>query len=195
MTHVRARDPHANLFLVLRHISEYYPGEVIAYMWLKMSDEQNTKPLYIFDLDGTLALIHHRREMLLDKSNPRRWQQFYAACVKDAPNPSVISTLWTLYNGGAEIWIWSGRSDEVYIETGQWLLRFIQRDGVNPISAFRMRKEHDYQPDNKLKERWLLGLSSIDRARLVATFDDRNRIVDMYRSHGITCYQVAPGDF
>ena len=34
-----------------------------------------------------------------------------------------------------------------------------------------------------------------DRARLVAVFEDRKRVVDMWRENGVTCYQVAPGDF
>jgi hypothetical protein len=35
----------------------------------------------------------------------------------------------------------------------------------------------------------------IDRERLVGAFDDRQRVVDMWRRNGITCFQVAPGDF
>lgn len=34
-----------------------------------------------------------------------------------------------------------------------------------------------------------------DRARLVAVFDDRSSVVTMWREHGVTCFQVAPGDF
>lgn len=35
----------------------------------------------------------------------------------------------------------------------------------------------------------------VDRDRLVAVFDDRARVVRMWRKAGITCFQVAPGDF
>ena len=31
--------------------------------------------------------------------------------------------------------------------------------------------------------------------RIVATFDDRNRVVAMWRDAGIPCFQVAPGEF
>jgi hypothetical protein len=34
-----------------------------------------------------------------------------------------------------------------------------------------------------------------DRQRLVAAFDDRDRVVQMWRAAGVTCFQVAPGEF
>jgi phosphoserine phosphatase len=73
------------------------------------------KPLYIFDLDGTLALIEHRRHLV--EGERKDWPAFFAACVDDAPNPPVIRTLQALRTAGAEIWIWSGRSDEVKAQT------------------------------------------------------------------------------
>ena len=41
------------------------------------------KPLYIFDLDGTIALIEHRRQLIADKENKSRWKSFYQLCDKD----------------------------------------------------------------------------------------------------------------
>ena len=81
------------------------------------------KPLYIFDLDGTLALTEHRQHILDNKDDPQRWQRFFAACVNDQPNEPVIRTLNTLRAAGAECWIWSGRSDEVKAQTVEWLQR------------------------------------------------------------------------
>ena len=40
------------------------------------------KPLYIFDLDGTLADISHRRHLV--ESAPKRWREFYAASAPGA---------------------------------------------------------------------------------------------------------------
>ena len=59
-----------------------------------------TTPLYIFDLDGTIALIDHRRPLLESKSSDR-WQKFFAACVDDEPNKPVIDTLLGLRRAGA----------------------------------------------------------------------------------------------
>lgn len=151
------------------------------------------KPLYIFDLDGTLALTDHRQHILDDKDNPHRWQQFFAACVYDKPNWPVIRTMQKLLNH-ADIWIWSGRSNEVHQETVNWLkYTALMPDGVENILT--MREARDYTPDDELKAAWLDAITFVDRQRLVAVFDDRDKVVAMWRSKGIACFQVAKGDF
>lgn len=70
------------------------------------------KPLYIFDLDGTLANIDHRRHIIEEPGkDDDKWRRFYAACVDDLPNEPVIKILASLSNDPADIWIYSGRSD------------------------------------------------------------------------------------
>lgn len=54
---------------------------------------QRAKPLYIFDLDGTLADCQHRVPILAEKDDPNRWRRFYAACVDDTPIMPVIGVL------------------------------------------------------------------------------------------------------
>lgn len=91
------------------------------------------KPLYIFDLDGTLANIDHRRHFVEDKKN-KRWDEFYRACVDDLPNNAIITILNTFiiaeqncsyclvkYPPISDIIIFSGRSDIVKHETIKWL--------------------------------------------------------------------------
>lgn len=178
-----------------------------------LGDARNDRPLYIFDLDGTLALIHHRRHFvekpslnLFDEATRRndlgakwkpRWKEFHAACVDDKPNTPVITILEALTEGpenpyleAAEIWIFSGRSDEVRKETEDWLAKH-----VIPVGRLVMRTKGDFTPDDVLKRLWYEEMSDEDKARLVAVFDDRDRIVKMWRELGITCLQVAPGDF
>ena len=58
-----------------------------------------------------------------------------------------------------------------------------------------MRTDGDYTPDDELKEFWLNKLNGGGFSRLVAVFDDRNKVVAMWRRHGVRCFQVAPGDF
>ncbi len=160
------------------------------------------KPLYIFDLDGTLALIDHRRHFV--EGEKKDWPAFFAACVDDRPNAPVIRTLQALRKSGAEVWIWSGRSEEVKTQTVEWL----QRHGCFgfptdvlwawPFGAperFRMRKAGDYTPDEQLKFGWLADLEPPERSRLTAVFDDRDKVVAMWRANGVPCFQVAPGEF
>jgi len=154
------------------------------------------KPLYIFDLDGTLALIDHRKGILDCKDDPNRWRRFYAACDKDWPNEPVIKTMEALRHSGADVWIFSGRSDEVKDKTIAWLTEhtsFLRCDLEG--GALTMRRLGDHTPDDVLKREWLDGMLVDDRQRLVAAFDDRDRVVKMWRDAEVTCYQVAPGEF
>lgn len=156
------------------------------------------KPLYIFDLDGTLALIDHRRHFVERERGKQDWKAFYAACDKDEPNDPVIKTLKALRKS-SEVWVWSGRSDEVKDKTVQWLNKHgIFHPFWNPLKApsqLMMRRENDFTPDDQLKSGWLADLEPPERNRLTAVFDDRQKVVDMYRRSGVSCFQVAPGEF
>lgn len=153
------------------------------------------KPLYIFDLDGTLALIEHRVHML-QGSDPDRWRHFYAACDRDQPNAPVLATFDRIRRSGAEVWIFSGRTEDVREKTIDWLLQhtgMTRSELEGPL--LNMREAGDTTPDDVLKEQWLDSMLIDDRRRLVAAFDDRDRVVAMWRRRGVACFQVAPGGF
>ena len=161
------------------------------------------RPLYIFDLDGTLALTDHRQHILDNKDDPHRWAKFFAACVDDQPNEPVIRTLKALRKSGAECWIWSGRSEDVRPQTEEWLYRhgclrstmFLHWQPFDPPESFLMRPSGDYTPDDDLKFGWLANLEPPERNRVTAIFDDREKVVAMWRKAGVPCFQVAPGKF
>lgn len=141
----------------------------------------------IFDLDGTLARIDHRRHLV--ECEPKRWREFYAACTGDTVNTPVARTWDAMQAYGYEMWIVSGRSDEVKEQTETWL----RKNGIQP-RVLLMREARDHQPDVKLKRSWLRD-GTIPRERVVCVFDDRASVVAMWREEGITCFQVADGDF
>ena len=138
----------------------------------------------VFDLDGTLALTEHRANFLADPGR-RDWRGFYAACDKDGPNPPIIATLLALAAAGHDIEIWSGRSDEVEDKTTAWL----EAQGLGHI-PIRTRAAGDRRPDTTLKAEWL-----DEGRRPDLVFEDRASVVALWRSRGIVCCQVAPGDF
>lgn len=147
----------------------------------------------IFDLDGTLALIEHRRHFV-EGPGPKNWPAFFKACAGDLPNEPVVKIFLAMWRAHpAEIEIWSGRSDEVRVETELWLDDHVGLlYGKRP--SLRMRTAGDHTPDHVLKERWLdetLALGHI----VEMVFDDRNRLVEMWRRRGIACLQVADGNF
>jgi phosphoglycolate phosphatase-like HAD superfamily hydrolase len=155
------------------------------------------RPLYIFDLDGTLANAEHRLHHI--QGEQKDWRAFFAACGEDEPIQQTIATFRALRDGGAECWIWTGRSDEVEAQTVQWLRKHGVLDLIDRISGaperLTMRKAGDHTPDHKLKFGWLADLEPPERRRLTAVFEDRDAVVRMWRDAGVTCFQVAPGAF
>jgi hypothetical protein len=55
-------------------------------------------------------------------------------------------------------------------------------------------KDWMFKPDDQLKQNWLDDLFP-DKSNIVCVFDDRDKVVNMWRKNDITCMQVAPGDF
>jgi hypothetical protein len=155
------------------------------------------KPLYIFDLDGTLALIGHRRHFVECPREQQDWAGFYAACDQDEQNEPIIELANSLLDENAnEIWIFSGRSDEVREKTVDWLSSYLtltRQELRGPI--LQMRADGDFTPDDVLKKQWLDEMLPEDRERLVCVSDDRDRVVKMWRDNGVTCLQVAAGEF
>lgn len=144
--------------------------------------------VYIFDLDGTLANIEHRLHHI--KGEKKDWDAFFAACVKDEPIRQTIDVLNALAIADGWIIISSGRSDIVRKETLDWL----RVNGVD-YDHLIMRKHGDHRPDEVIKEEWLTQNFFGPRENIVAVFDDRKRVVDMWRRNGLVCYQVAEGEF
>lgn len=151
------------------------------------------RPLYIFDLDGTLALIEHRLPVLAEPGDPEeKWARFFSLCVYDDPNISVLHTLDRLLYAGVEVWVWTGRSEEVRQQTVDWLNMHLQHCHCFDFdNCLFMRPVGDHRPDAALKAQWLTEMSGENRARLVAAFEDRAAPVRMFRDNGVPCFQVA----
>ena len=148
------------------------------------------KPLVIFDLDGTLSDAAHRRHLV--EGEKRYFDKFYDECYKDGPMLATFAVARGLHATGHELWVFSGRTDRVAVLTATW---FIKHEIAHLFSRMQFRPEGDYTPDDQLKLQWFEQMSRDDRHRLVLTFDDRDRMVKMWRSLGVTCFQVAAGDF
>ena len=146
--------------------------------------------IVIFDLDGTLALIDKRRALANKDNGKMDWGIFQDPDMidLDLPNQPVIDMAQMLHSQGFQIWILSGRSDVTADVTFNWL-----EDNAVPFHNIKMRpQKHLYMADNDFKQ---LVLDDIGVDNVAMVFDDRNQVVDMWRSNGLTCFQVADGDF
>ena len=141
---------------------------------------------FVFDLDGTIANCQHR----VHHAQARRWKAFFAACTDDTLIPHVKEVMDALAAAGHRIEIWSGRSDEVRAQTETWL----ETNGISPRYLTRMRRQGDTRRDDIVK-REMLRAAERAGGRPDVIFDDRDRVVAMWREEGIPCFQVAPGDF
>ena len=146
---------------------------------------ENSKDVLIFDLDGTLALCDHRRHFVEGKD--KDWNAFYEACDEDLPNKHLISILKS-FESKYQIAILSGRSSQVREKTERWL----KEHEIFP-DILLMRSADDYTPDDVLKKSWLDQY--FNKEKVVAVFDDRKKVVDMWRREGLLCLQVAEGNF
>ena len=57
-----------------------------------------------------------------------------------------------------------------------------------------MRKKGDYRHDEIIKEE-IYHTDIEPNYNVIAVFDDRNRVCDMWRNLGLLCNQVYYGDF
>ena len=62
------------------------------------------------------------------------------------------------------------------------------------FDALYMRSDKDFRPDDEVKSQMLDKMIE-DGFNPTMAFDDRQRVVDMWRDRGLTVAQVAPGDF
>ena len=146
--------------------------------------------IVIFDLDGTLALIDDRRDLATKDNGKFDWDVFFNPdnISLDLPNQPVIDMANLLHKQGFRIFILSGRSDVTHQVTVDWL----NDNGVWWDHLVMRPQNQLYLPDNDLKQGWL---DSIGKDNVAMVFDDRNQVVDMWRQNGLTCFQVADGNF
>ena len=160
----------------------------------------------IFDLDGTLADITHRLHYI-SGGDRKDWDGFFDACDDDKPILPIIRLLKVLSSTGHHVHIWSGRSEKVRHKTIAWLRGqgiFLNSPGkvwtgtsldmTGTVEELRLRPEGDYRSDDILKREWLDEAKEQGKGP-VLVFEDRGRVVDMWREQGIFCCQVAPGTF
>ena len=168
------------------------------------------KNTIIFDLDGTLADINERKQKAQWESNDKAmdWDVFFDPknIMLDKPKYEVIKCLQMFRDQGYKIVIFSGRNDRSFHTTKEWLadhnifydLLVLRPDKFKdeswPVAdgnpaTFNMR----FMPDEILKKEMLDTFVNIDE--VICVFDDRKKVVDMWRDLGLTCFEVEEAHF
>ena len=131
----------------------------------------------IVDIDGTVA----------EKTDRHIFD--YKKVLTDSPKPEVIEVVNSLWKSGYKIIFLSGRPDSCFDDTYEWL-----RLNCPPFVKLLMRKTGDNRKDAEIKKE--IYFNQIQpNFDVLCVIDDRQQVVDMWREIGLTCLQVAPGDF
>jgi FMN phosphatase YigB (HAD superfamily) len=150
----------------------------------------------VFDIDGTLADCSHRLHYVDDTrrkgppsnpaKGPKNWEAFFAAIPNDEPIKGMVSVAISCAVR-QDIGFVTGRPERTREATVEWL----KWAGVHPLGYFPellMRKDRDYRPDVEVKAGLIARLDNVD-----LIFEDRPRVVRMYRNLGYNVAQVGDG--
>ncbi len=135
----------------------------------------------ICDVDGTVAL------------RGDRGPYDYSTVHLDLPNKPIIEVVHRLVGDHREIIFVSGREDSWYDQTCAWLQKHLGICFSEAVTLY-MRKTGDNRKDAIVK-REIYETHIKDKYQVDYVLDDRNQVVEMWRSLGLTCLQVADGDF
>jgi phosphoglycolate phosphatase-like HAD superfamily hydrolase len=152
----------------------------------KLDPETNSQAV-IIDLDGTLSdtseRIHHLRGERKD------WKAFFEGIPDDRVNRAVAALYHMALQSGYTVLLVSGRPEDYRVQSEEWLAR----NGFDGYFALFLRGFADMRPDTEVKanlyERYVRP-----HFEVVFTVDDRPGVVEMWRSKGLVCFQVAASE-
>lgn len=156
-----------------------------------LEPDTSLPPCVIFDLDGTCAIHKGRGAFEYDKVGT------------DLFDPRMQRIVQNYIDQGIQVFFFSGREDvnDCRQDTINWLNKHITSevakglDGKKyPTYELVMRKYNDHRPDDIVKKELYEAVIK-DEWDVMAVYDDRDKVVKMWRELGILCCQVYYGDF
>lgn len=172
-----------------RFFRDYFPNQLKAYY----TDDRLKEPFYpyndekedciIVDLDGTVCLHNGRSPYDLTRIS------------EDIPNYPLVRFLQELICNKHIIFL-SGRegTDQCRQDTINWLTKNICSSDFGYKWELLMRDKNNFEPDEIIKER-IFHKEIEPKYSVLAIFDDRDKVVKMWRSLGLLCNQVYWGNF
>lgn len=144
---------------------------------LRKAYNETLPPALIVDIDGTLAKMTDR--------SPYEWERVH----EDEVHQHIADLVNTYAKKNIEILIVSGRDGSSQELTKQWLSKHhIHWD------KFFIRPAKNREKDTVIKKR-IYEESIKGKYDIQFVLDDRQQVVDMWRSLGLLCLQVAEGNF
>ncbi len=143
-----------------------------------LEKEVSKKDCYVFDIDGTLTVAQENTRIAYD----------WSRVGEDKPNENVFRILNDIPEN-YDILIVSGRDDVCMPDTLEWLKKHTSKD-----IRLHMRKNKDSRKDSIVKKE-IYEEHIKPYYNVVAVYDDRQQVVDMWRNQGICTLQVEENLF
>lgn len=177
----KLRDNSVGEKVIKEFFRKYFPEKLTPFF----DDRFILKPdvaasqVVLCDIDGTIALRRGRSPY--DQSK----------VLEDAFDPRMNFLLSSLSEKFQIIFL-SGRQDtkQCRDDTEKWLKDNL---GLSEVTLI-MRSEGDFRPDDVVKKE-LYQKYIKDKYNVVCVFDDRDKVVRMWRNLGLLCCQVYYGNF
>lgn len=145
-----------------------------------MEQDESLPHAIICDLDGTIAL----------KGNRSAYDETKVS--EDTLNVPIADLVKSLFPNFKIIFL-SARTDSCKEDTIEWLKKYgLLFDNNN--FQLHMRKTGDNRKDRIVKQE-IFDAHIKGKYYIKYVLDDRNQVVDLWRSMGLTCLQVADGNF
>lgn len=186
-----------------RQRPNYVGEEVIKRMYRQYIESPSPK-LVEYNLDLPTCIIVDVDGTISNNTGVRGWYEgdkVYLDAVKYSVTGMIEAFLHScnISHSPVEMFIFSGREDIGICkeETKRWLEDKVFTKCPNMKLAFSnlvLRSNGDHRQDAIIKKEMFDELIK-DKFNVAAVFDDRNQVVDMWRSLGLQVFQVAEGNF
>jgi hypothetical protein len=145
--------------------------------------------LVVFDIDGTLANCEHRLHHV--RSKPKNWKAFDAGIPNDTVIPQVAAMYWFLVGSGIhDVVLATGRNERSRKATEDWMYA----NGFDGFQKLYMRSKDDFRTDDIVKRELLDDIVADFGKKPDMVFEDRPRVVKMWRDNGIFVFDVKQNE-
>ena len=153
------------------------------------------KKIVVVDIDGTVTKVGDRQKLMQVK--PKHYREFYERCDEDRRNTNVCELVENLYDSDFyKIVFCTGRPEYVREKTEEWIKDnlFLLPSDCDIIMRESNDKRHDTITKPEKLGEYLIN-NHLDYSSIAFILEDRDSMVKKWRELGLTCLQVAYGDF
>ena len=144
------------------------------------------KNIVVVDIDGTIAEVSKERINFL-QSGETDWEKFYKMSFDDKPIYEIIHLIWTI-RISYRIVFCTGRSEIIRDVTQKWL-------DNNDLRGKLLMRPNDCEIEDAEMKPKLLADNGIKLSDIALVIDDKNSVVNKFRSLGVKCLQVENNEF